>query len=133
MRIFLDTDVLLDFAMGREPHAAASGELLAWAEAHPGRCAASWHSLSNIIYITRGDSRGFLRDLLEFVEVPRTGGEHMIAALDLNFRDLEDAMQAVAAMLFSAQFIVTRNTRDYLHSPIKAITPSQALAILRKS
>jgi hypothetical protein len=56
----------------------------------------------------------------------------MLAALDLNFRDLEDAMQAAAAMLFKAHFIVTRNTRDYGHSPIKAITPSQALAMVRK-
>ena len=132
MRMLLDTDVLLDFAMGREPHAAASADLLAWAEAHPKHCAVSWHSLSNIIYITRGDSRGFLRDLLGFVEIPRTGREHMLSALDLNFRDLEDAMQAAAAILFKAHFIVTRNTRDYGYSPIKAITPSQALAMVRK-
>jgi len=44
---------------------------------------------------------------------------------------LEAAIQAAAAML-KAHFIVTRNTRDYGHSPIKAITPAQALAMLRK-
>jgi hypothetical protein len=45
---------------------------------------------------------------------------------------LEAAIQAAAAMLFKAHFIVTRNTRDYGHSPIKAITPAQALAMVRK-
>jgi hypothetical protein len=41
-------------------------------------------------------------------------------------------MQAAAAMLFKAHFIVTRNTRDYGHSHIKAITPAQDLAMVRK-
>lgn len=41
-------------------------------------------------------------------------------------------MQAAAAMLFKAHFIVTRNMRDYGYSPNKAITPAQALAMVRK-
>ena len=130
MKILVDTDVLLDFVLGREPHFPASAELLEWAAAHPGQSAVAWHSLSNIHYISRGDVRGFFRDLLEFVEVPRTGKEHMLMAMNMEFADMEDAMQAAAAVLFGAQMIVTRNLGDYAKSPIKAITPQMALKVL---
>jgi predicted nucleic acid-binding protein len=130
MRLLIDTDVLLDFALNREPHAEAAKRLLAWAATNPGRCAVAWHSLANLNYLMRGKTGLFIRDLLEFAEVPRTGREQMQAALDLGFADLEDAMQTAAAMLFGAQAIVTRNIRDYRHSPIKADTPESVLKLL---
>ena len=130
MRLLIDTDVLLDFALKREPHATAATQLLGWASTNPGRCAVAWHSLANLNYMMRGKTGQFIRDLLEFVEVPRTGREQMQAALDMGFADLEDAMQTAAAMLFGAQLIVTRNTRDYRRSPIKAVTPDAVLKLL---
>ena len=51
----------------------------------------------------------------------------MCQALDLRFKDLEDAMQVAAALLFNAQVIVTRSTRDFKDSPIKAVTPEAVL------
>jgi predicted nucleic acid-binding protein len=130
MRLLLDTDVLLDFALNREPHATAARRLLGWASTNPGRCAVAWHSLANLNYMMRGKTEQFIRDLLEFVEVPRTGREQMHAALDMGFADLEDAMQTAAAMLFGAQLIVTRNIRDYRRSPIKADTPEAVFKLL---
>ena len=131
MRMLLDTDVLLDFAIGREPHLEASSRLLEWASLHPGQCAIAWHSLANIHYLTKGKSEEFFEDLLEFVVIPPTGTKEMKHALDLGFSDLEDAMQAAAASLFKAQIIVTRNTKDFRKSPIKAVSPDQAIGLLR--
>ena len=81
-------------------------------------------------YITRGQVAGFIHDLLEFIEVPRTGREQMLAALAMEFEDLEDAMQVASAVLFGAQMIVTRNIRDYRRSQIKAVIPVEALKAL---
>ena len=50
----------------------------------------------------------------------------------MGFSDLEDAMQAAAAMLFGAQLILTRNLRDYRRSPIKAIAPEAVLKLLER-
>ncbi len=131
MRMLLDTDVLLDFAVGRDPHMNTSARLLEWASLHSGQCAVAWHSLANIHYLTKGKSSEFLDDLLEFVVVPPTGTREMKHALDLGFSDLEDAMQAAAAALFKAQIIVTRNTKDFRKSPIGAVTPAEAVTLLR--
>lgn len=130
MRLLIDTDVLLDFALNRDPHADAARKLLAWAATNPGRSAIAWHSLANLNYMLRGNTEEFIRDLLDFLEVPRTGREQMHVALDMGFSDLEDAMQAAAAVLFGAQLIVTRNLRDFRRSPIKAAAPEEALRLL---
>ncbi len=132
VRLLIDTDVLLDLALGRKPFADTAGQLLGWAARNPGRCAVAWHSLANLNYIMRGNVGGFIRDLLEFVEIPRTGREQMQSALDMGLADLEDAMQASAAVLFGAQLIVTRNLKDYRRSPIKAAEPVDVLRLLDK-
>ncbi len=38
-----------------------------------------------------------------------------------------DALQAAAALAWKASFIVTRNTRDFRHSPVPALTPTDFL------
>lgn len=131
MRLFLDTDVLLDFALGRAPYCEQSTELLEWASQHPGQCAMAWHSLANLHYLTKSGASDFIKDLLKFVEVPSTGSREMNHALDLGFSDLEDAMQVSAALLFGAQIIVTRNVKHYRKSPIKVMTPAEVLPLLR--
>ena len=123
MRILIDTDVLLDFALGREPFAADNRLVIAWAEAHPGRAAIAWHSLSNFAYLAPGGARGFLQELLNFVVIPTTGTVDARHALQFPMRDLEDALQSSAALNFRADFIVSRNAKDYRSSPVPAITP----------
>lgn len=125
MRILIDTDVLLDFALGREPFASAGKSVISWAEANPGRAAIAWHSLSNVAYLAPSGARGFLRGLLRFVEIPAVGTVDAIRALQFPMRDLEDALQASAALAFHAEFVITRNAKDYRRSPVPAITPEE--------
>lgn len=125
MRIVIDTDVLLDFALGREPFASAGKSVVSWAEANPGQAAIAWHSLSNIAYLAPSNARHFLRELLHFVEVSVVGTADAIRALQFPMRDLEDALQAAAALAFNADFVISRNARDYTQSPVPAITPGE--------
>lgn len=124
MRLFIDTDVLLDVLLERVGHFEESARILDWAETHPGQCAVSWHGLANIHYLSKDGAWGFLEELTDFCVVPAAGTLEMKRALGLGFKDLEDAMQASSALLFGAQMIVTRNVSDYRHSPIKAVLPS---------
>lgn len=123
MRLFLDTDVLLDVLLGREEYYEASAAVLDWAEAHPGQCAVSWHGLANIHYLSKDGAWDFIEELTDFCIIPGTGTAEMKHALELGFTDLEDAMQTSTALLFGAQAIVTRNLADYRRSPIKALRP----------
>jgi predicted nucleic acid-binding protein len=122
MRILIDTDVLLDVALAREPHLAASVAVLEWAQSG-GEAAVAWHSLTNCSYLLKG-GRSFLRNLLQIVEVPDVGTRDAEWAVESPMTDLEDAFQAATALAWKADFIVTRNLRDYRKSPVPAISPA---------
>jgi len=124
MRLFLDTDILLDVLLEREEFISKSARVLDWAEAHPGHCAVSWHGLANIHYLSNDGALDFINELTEFCVIPNAGTSEMKRALELSFKDLEDAMQTSTALLFGAQAIVTRNITDYRNSPIKALRPT---------
>jgi predicted nucleic acid-binding protein len=125
MKVLLDTDLLLDVALRRGEFFAGSAAVLRWAESDPGRAAVAWHSLANLSYLLRPDARSFIRELLEFLEVPAAGTEAVMQALGFPMSDFEDALQAAAALAFGAIYIVTRNTADYRKSPVPAITPAE--------
>ena len=125
MRILIDSDVLLDVVLAREPHVAASAAVLEWAEAG-GEAAVAWHSLTNCSYLLKG-GRPFLRKLLGFVEVAPVATPDARNALRLPMSDVEDAFQAAAAMAWKADFIITRNLPDYQKSPVPAISPGEFL------
>ncbi len=131
MKILIDTDVLLDVALDREPHTEASGATLDWAEGHPGSAAVAWHTLANLAYLLKGEARSFLEDLLGFVVVPEASTDAARQALRLPIADLEDAFQVVSAVQFGADRIVTRNISDYRRSPIPAVTPGQFVKALK--
>lgn len=123
MRALLDTDVLLDVALRRGEFFTHSAAVLQWAESNPGQAAVAWHSLANLSCLLRPDARPFIRELLEFVEIPMAGTEAAMQAISFPMDDFEDALQAAAAMAFGAGCIVTRNTADYRRSPVPAISP----------
>jgi predicted nucleic acid-binding protein len=127
MRALFDTDLLLDVALRRADFFTQSAAVLQWAESHPGRTAVAWHSLANLSYLLRPDARPFIRELLEFVEVPPTGTEAVMQAIGFPMNGLEDALQAAAALEFGAGYIVTRNVSDYRRSPVPAISPTEFL------
>ena len=130
--ILLDTDVLIDIALDRQPHAEPAIEILDRIERGLEPASIAWHSISNLYYLvkpTHGDAttRNFIRELIEFVQVAQTDTTSIRFATQLPMTDFEDAMQVAAAQACNAQYIVTRNIRDYQQSPIPAITPQQTL------
>ena len=127
MRILLDTDVLLDVALSRQEFLHDSAAVLEWAERCPGHAAVAWHTLSNLAYLVRPDPRPFILELLEFADVPTVDTLRANQALGFPMGDIEDALQASAALAFGADFIVTRNTRDFKGSPVSGITPGELL------
>ena len=130
--MLLDTDVLIDVALDRLPFSEPAAELLDRFERGSENAFVAWHTVSNFYYLvasSRGgaSAREFIVDLTRFVAVATTGTEALRYAAALPMSDFEDAMQVAAAQACGARCIVTRNVRDYMRSPIRAITPQDAL------
>ena len=67
-----------------------------------------------------------LMDLLDIVDVTR---RECIAALNLPMSDYEDALLACCAKNWGAEYIVTRNAKDFSLSPVEALTPDHFLKL----
>ena len=92
----------------------------------------AWHSISNLYYLLRSaladaKAREFISDLLRFAAVASGGTDAVRQALLIPMRDFEDALQVSAALSGGAELIVTRNIRDFVRSPLPAVTPSHFL------
>lgn len=128
MKILIDTNVLIDVALRREPFFADSVRVIDWAEQNPKQASIAWHSVSNFAYLMKQDVRRFLGDLLVFIEVAAGDTATVRQALAMSTRDFEDALQASAAIRFGADLIVTRNIADYKKLAIAVMTPTNFVA-----
>jgi len=134
--ILIDTDVLIDLALDRDPHAGPASELLDYLEIRHRRAFVAWHSLSNFYYLVapargRQSTREFLVGLTRFLAVAPSDTDALRFAAQLPMNDFEDALQVAAARACDASFIATRNTGDYRRSPIPALSPSAVLEELK--
>ena len=133
--ILLDTDVLIDIALDRRPHSEPASELLDQVERGLQSAYIAWHTVSNFYYLvasSRGgeNARDFIVDLTRFVRVATTDTDAVHYAAGLPMADFEDALQVAAARSCGAQYIVTRNVKDFARSPIPAMSPREALVQL---
>ena len=92
----------------------------------------AWHTVATLAYLIERQqsavsARDFIGGLLGWADVAQTTRADAQAALSLPMVDFEDALQAAAAMACGAQFIVTRNERDFKASPVPALTPEAFL------
>jgi predicted nucleic acid-binding protein len=134
--ILFDTDVLLDVALDRDPHADASSAFLARIADGVSAGFISWHTVSNLFYLIArareaANARDFVVGLTHYLSVAPTSTGSVRYAASLPMADFEDAMQVAAARACGAEYIVTRNLSDFERSPIPVVTPQEALARLR--
>lgn len=132
MILFLDTDVLIDLALDRKPFSKYADELLDFIQRRHVKTFISWHTVANFYYITRssmddGPVKSFIKDLLNFVKIAKTGNDEILLAMKLQMRDFEDAMQVVAALSARSDYILTRNVKDFKNSSVMAMSPKDFL------
>ena len=134
MVLLIDTNVLLDVLQERHPHFEASFQvwgLCEYEEAVTGYI--SCMSPVNIAYIMRKELTPermqetliTLESTFKFAELKTSDLE---AAANMQWRDFEDAVQSSTASRIHADYIITRNTKDFQDSSILAITPEEYLA-----
>lgn len=130
MRVLIDTNVVLDVMLAREPFVAASAEVLSRVEAGELTgcvCATTVTTLHYLATQAVGPERALaeVRKVLSLFEVAPVGRSVLESALELGFKDYEDAVLHEAARQVGAQGIVTRNTRDFKAAALAVYTPEE--------
>lgn len=134
-RILVDTNVLLDYILTREPFYRDAEKIVRdCVEGKVKGCIAA-HSISNMFFILRKDfsikeRREILSGLFTIFDMEGIDKAKLLAGLlNEEFADFEDCLQMECAKAYMAEYIVTRNIDDYKASEIKAITPKDYLKL----
>ena len=138
MKVTVDINVLLDVFQKREPHYAASARVLAMVQQGEVTGVFPAHGFTTLYYLvrkhaTRPDAEAAMDDVLRHFEVGNLEAAGWARARALPMTDFEDAVVAVVAEEAASEFIITRNTGDFTHSPVPAITPVEFLSQLAPS
>ncbi len=138
-KLFIDSDVVIDFFTDREPHANPASELFDLNEQGEVALYLSAVSINNIYYIVRkylGHKKTLevVEELADMTEIIGTTKKEIIQALKNNFKDYEDSVQYSSALTISGiEAIITRNVKDYRNSEIAVMTPLNYLKMRDES
>ena len=132
MKVLIDTNVILDVLCKRPDFYEDSSEIFKLCEVKKISGIISALSVPNIMYILRKELepdqiRKILEKLMLIFSVLDLTANDLTKATDLGFRDYEDAIQSVCAARIKANYIVTRNVKDFAESKVSAITPRALL------
>ena len=133
MKILIDTNVILDVLLKREPFCKAAIEVLELAKLNNVQEYVSASAITDIYYLAcrqlknKELARGLLKKLLTVVSVAGVSEQEINEALELEWNDFEDSVQYSVAFLQGMDAIITRNLNDYKQSEIPVWQPEQAL------
>ena len=132
MKIFLDTNVLLDIFMRREPYYDASAQVVYACER--GQFTGGFTTLSacNIVYALRkqlGSAQTIeaIRRLVGIIEPIGTSVASLLQSLEDPNTDFEDTIQSRCALEWNADSIITRDKSGFASCTIPVLTPSDFL------
>lgn len=133
MRLLIDANILLDVLQNREPHVKDSAKVLKLCETSLDTGYVTALSFANLVYIMRKElDAEKIEDVYKKLELIFQFTELSISdlakAIDMKWDDYEDSLQCAAAERVKADYIITRNVKDFLKSKVMALTPSEYLA-----
>ena len=135
MKVLLDTNVVLDVLLAREPHLANSKAV--WQACDNGQIngyiIAS--ALTDIYYIARkivglDSARHAVEICLSTFQICPVNQAVLENAFQLAGSDFEDDVQIAAATQAELDVVVTRNPRDFMHGALAVVVPAELLAQL---
>jgi predicted nucleic acid-binding protein len=132
MRVLVDTNIILDVLLQREPLLAASSRIMGLSERREVDAFITATSATDLFYIMRKEmdkeqAKEALEKIIRIIGIVSVTRSDLIKALALEFSDFEDALQAQCAVKLKADLIVTRNVKDFRTSPVPAVTPEKFL------
>ncbi|MFH7030362.1 MAG: PIN domain-containing protein [Heteroscytonema crispum UTEX LB 1556] len=138
MKVLLDTNIIVDVALERQPYFGNSETVLSFVEQGQIEGYISASTFSDLYYIIRKEkgrdlTLEFLREIATFCQVAIVERAVITMALASTFRDFEDAIQYSTAVVNQLDAIVTRNPQDFPVVIPRIITPEQLIQELTNS
>ena len=136
MKALIDTCIIVDFLQKREPFFKSSHLIFLAVANYDFEGYITAKSVADIYYIMHhffhdnNKTRAALEKIFKLFGVLDTTELDCKKALLSDLSDYEDALMVETAIRNKLDGIVTRNTDDYLKSPIKIFSPDEFLKIL---
>lgn len=137
MKLFLDTNVLIDFLMERHPFYDAAASLVSYAAENQLEICTSALSIVNANFICVERSKMPVRifrmkmDFLRyFLIVTPVNSFVLDNAYNVAWNDFEDCVQYYSALCEKPEYIVTRNVHDFEASAIPVLSHDEACGLL---
>jgi len=135
LRVLVDTNVVLDLLLGREPWASEAQPVYAARDAGRVELCVLASTFTDVFYIARKQvGRDRARNSIEtclqvytILPVTREVIERGFARAGVDF---EDDVQMAVAEMERIDYLMTRNVADFTGSPAPALTPPEIAALL---
>lgn len=131
IKVFLDTNILVDLIADRKPFSKYAVEIFTKAEENKIQLFASSHSIATTHYVLKKylvekNLREVLFNLLDYLTVIPVDIDVIKKGLRSKHRDFEDSIQILCASTVEAiHCIVTRNVKDFKGSELLVMTPDE--------
>lgn len=131
MKLLIDTNVVLDVLLNREPFCNVAVKVLNLSDRAEVEEYISASAITDIYYIAyrqlrdKTIVRNLIKTLLSIVSVASVTEQEIVEALELEWSDFEDSVQYAVASLNEIDGIVTRNAADYKHAELSVWSPEQ--------
>lgn len=138
MKVLIDTNVMIDAITKRDGASSFSADVIALCSSKMITGFAAPHSFSNMYYILRKEysdknRRIIINEYCKLLNIVSMNEDVINSALNNNnIKDFEDAIQYACAESVGADYIVTRNVKDYGRPAIRAITPEEFLTSVKQ-
>lgn len=133
MKLLIDANILLDVLQKREPHFHNSSLIWKLCETDSVEGYVSSLTFANLIYVMRKELdpnkiENVLQQLKLIFQFTDLSVTDITKAANLKWDDFEDAIQSAIAERIHADYIITRNVRNFNKSRITAFTPEEYLS-----
>lgn len=131
MKLLIDTNVVLDVLLDREPFCNEAAKVLNLSDRAEVKEYISASAITDIYYIAyrqlrdKTIVRNMIKTLLSIVSIACVTEREIVEALELEWADFEDSVQYAVASLNEMDGIVTRNAADYKRAELSVWSPEQ--------
>ena len=137
MKVFLDTNVVIDLIISRNPFYKDIAEIVKIAEKKEVKLYKSSLSFVNTFYVaSKVNAKELVIESLKkfriICDVTIIDELNIDKSLLSDFEDFEDSVQYNSAIYHDCEYIITRNKKGFKNSKITVMTPNEFLISLKK-